>query len=442
LPHHTQRKILILGAGMAGLAAARSLTAAGFEVLVLEGRERLGGRIWTDRSRTSPVDLGASWIELRKLNPLAALARQWRVPTRYTDFGSVALYDYDGRRLRSDRVERITDAFERLVLKAQSQGVPDRTSVADCLARSLNGRPLERQSRRVWQWAMATQACEYGADLRDLSLNHFDEHYEMEWDDLLVVGGYDRLVERMAAGLEIRLGREVRRIEHGDEGVRVVASGETYAADAAIVTLPLGVLKAERVQFSPDLPARKREAIARLGMGVVDKIVLHYPRRFWPAAPHFLGYAARDGGGELAQIVNLYAGAGQNALAVHVAGDKARALERQTDRDAVAGVQRILRTMFGDDIPEPSDVRVTRWGQDPFSLGSYSYASVAATGEDHDILAEPVGARLLFAGEATHRRFPSTVHGAYFSGLREAERVKAAMLAFTDNLTPKGSQSA
>ena len=412
---------------MAGLAAARTLKAAGVETLVLEGRDRPGGRIWTDRSFPGAVDLGASWIEISKLNPLAPLARRWKIPTFYTDFESTAVFDYDGRRLRADRVEGVTDEFERLVLMAQTQGLPDGVSVGELLNRVLRRPGLSRQDRRIWQWAMGAQASEYGADLADLSLNHFDENYEMEWDDLLVVGGYDRLVERLAAGLDVRLGRKAERIEYDERRVRVaVASGEVFSAERAIITLPLGVLQAGSVQFSPELPDWKRGAISRLAMGVVDKLVLSYPRRFWPAKPHFLGYAARDGGGELAQIVNLYAATGQNALAIHFAGRRAKELEQQSDEHAVAAAQRILRIMFGDSIPEPSAYRLTRWGQDPFSLGAYSYARPGSTGADHDLLAAPVADRLFFAGEATHRRFPSTVHGAYLSGTREAERVRNA----------------
>lgn len=415
-------KVLVIGAGMAGLAAARQLASRGFEVLVLEGRERLGGRIWTDRSTWSPVDLGASWIEVQKVNPLAPLARQWKIPTRYTDFESVGLYDVDGRRLRADRLEDVCDEYERLVLEAQQRGLPDSISVGDVLKKSLDGPALSAQTRRIWRWAMATQACEYGAEPRDLSLNHFDEHYALEWDDLWVIGGYDQLIARMAEGLDIQLGQEVQEIEYGDRQVRIVAAGQTYAADRVIVTLPLGVLKAGRVRFSPELPSWKREAIERLAMGVVNKIVLHYPHRFWPAEPHFLGYASPDGAG-LPHIVNQFALSGQNILTAHVAGDEAKRLEQLADQEVVAHAQRILQIMFGRSIPEPTAFQVTHWGQDPFSLGSYSYAPVGANGAEHDVLAEPLGDRLFFAGEATHRRFPSTVHGAYLSGLREAERI-------------------
>ena len=203
------------------------------------------------------------------------------------------------------------------------------------------------------------------AELEHLSLNHFDEHYELNWDDLWVVGGYDRLVARMAKGLDIRLGQEVQQIEYVGGQVRVDVTGQSYAADCAIVTLPLGVLKAGRVRFSPELPDWKRGAIDRVAMGVVNKLVLHYPRRFWPAEPHFFGFASPTCS-ELPQIVNHFALAGQNVLTAHFAGDEARRLESLSEQQATDRAQRTLRIMFGAGIPEPTTCQLTRWGQESF----------------------------------------------------------------------------
>ena len=224
-------KVLVIGAGMAGLAAARQLASRGYEVLVLEGRQRIGGRIWTDRTHGRPVELGASWIESRKLNPVAPLARKWKIPFRRTDFEWVALYDIDGRRFRADRLDQVAVEFERLVLASQARGLPDDVSVAEIINKRLAAPALSQPTRRIWRWAMAAQACEYGAELEHLSLNHFDEHYELNWDDLWVVGGYDRLVARMAEGLDIRMGQEVQQIEYGGDQVRVDVTGQSYAAD-------------------------------------------------------------------------------------------------------------------------------------------------------------------------------------------------------------------
>ncbi|HUY33860.1 MAG TPA: FAD-dependent oxidoreductase [Pirellulales bacterium] len=417
------RKALVVGAGMAGIAAARGLKSHGFEVVVLEGRKRMGGRIWTDRSLGRAVDLGAAWIEEASRNPLAKLARQWDLTLKPTHHESLALYDRDGSRWEQRDVKTILDDRDELLSDAQAlvDELPADTSLAEGIRRELAGEPLTAEDRRAYDWALATQVCEYGAELDELSLRHFDEDLAAGWEDLLVVDGYDRLVERLAEGLDVRLGREVTRIEHGNRGVRVSTASETFSADFAVVTLPLGVLKAGRVRFTPDLPDEKRAAIDRLGMGLVNKVALRYPSRFWPAEPDFLG-SLSAGGVEFPQFVNLTAPAGVPIVVAVAAGRRARASEKLAQRDVGRAAHAVLRTMFGRKIPEPARFLVTRWGADPFALGAYSHVPVGVSGEEYERLAQPVGERLLFAGEATSRRFPSTVHGAYLSGLREAER--------------------
>ncbi|HEX7448803.1 MAG TPA: FAD-dependent oxidoreductase, partial [Pirellulales bacterium] len=210
---------------------------------------------------------------------------------------------------------------------------------------------------------------------------------------------------------------------HDAQGVRIETSLDEFAADRAIVTLPLGVLKAGQVEFSPALPPKKLAAIERLGMGLMNKVVLQYAERFWPAEAEVLGFASRTPG-MFPQFLNLFAATGMPLLVAVVAGDYARALEPLSDEQVVARAQYALRSMFASrTVPEPTAFRVTRWGSDPWTRGSYSYVPVAASGEDYETLAEPVGERLFFAGEATNREFPSTAHGAYLSGLREAARI-------------------
>ncbi|HEX7447856.1 MAG TPA: FAD-dependent oxidoreductase, partial [Pirellulales bacterium] len=209
-------KIVVIGAGIAGLAAARELASRGFEVLVLEGRQRTGGRIWTDRSLSTPVELGAGSIEIQRRNPLTPLARKWQIAATPLQYESVALYDTAGARWDEDDVEQLADRLEAAVDRERRRAKATRSrqqsaprSVRDvATARCLFG-PLDTALGRAQQWAAAVQTCEYGAELRDLSLAWFDDDFDADWDDLLVVGGFDRLIERLAAGLDIRLGHEV-----------------------------------------------------------------------------------------------------------------------------------------------------------------------------------------------------------------------------------------
>jgi len=414
---------LVVGAGIAGLAAARGLKEHGFEVVVLEGRRRAGGRIHTDRSLGAPVELGANWLENADANPLLPLAKELGLRLSPSDFESTALYDQGGVRFDQDELEELLEDLDDLLdrLDERARRIAGDISIGQAVADDLPRRHASEEDRRELYWALSTEVWEYAAELNQLSLLHFDPDPASDPEDLAVGGGYDRIVEHLSRGLDIRFEQEVSRIEYDEKRVRVFAGPDRFEADLAVVTLPLGVLKTNRVTFDPALPERKRMAISRLAMGQLNKIVLAYPRRFWPDEVEFLGYVPRERGG-FRHFVSEFPATGKPILTAIAAGDHARELERLKDSEIVAGAQRVLRKIYGRGVPEPEGVQVTRWGADRFALGSYSYVPVGSSGDDYDALAEPVSRRLLFAGEATHRRFPSTVHGAYLSGVREAER--------------------
>jgi monoamine oxidase len=179
-------------------------------------------------------------------------------------------------------------------------------------------------------------------------------------------------------------------------------------------------LKQASVKFDPPLPESKQSAIQRLGMGVLNKVYLKFSETFWDENVETISYMG-DELGEWNDWLSFVPFTGEPVLMAFHGGDKGFALEDLSDDEIVAGAMRTLRVMFGDDIPEPDGVLITRWGKDPFSFGAYSHISPFASGGDHDALAEPVQDVLFFAGEATSREYPSTVHGAYLSGLRAAE---------------------
>lgn len=237
--------------------------------------------------------------------------------------------------------------------------------------------------------------------------------------------GYDAVARALADGLDVRLGAVVSRVEWGDDGVRVHTSAGVLAAAHAIVTLPLGVLKSGAVTFSPDLPAVNRQAVERLGMGLMNKVWLTFPRRFWGDADWI--NRAVDPVGRFTQFF-----APRTATPMLVGfhtGAHARDLERRSDDETVAGALAALRATYGADVPAPVETHVTRWSADPFARGAYSFVAAGATPADRVALATPLGRAVFFAGEATHTGYPSTVHGAYLSGVAAAKAVRRAMRA-------------
>jgi polyamine oxidase len=419
-----RERVLVIGAGIAGLAAARRLTDEGFDVTVLEARHRIGGRIRTDRSLGPAVDLGAAWIQGIDGNPIADLAEDAGSKTVATDFDSLVVLDGEGGEVPEDEALEAEREWQRLNdgLEGLAEDAGPEASLADGLE-EIQTAPEDLDP--VVRWILDSSiVTEYAADPDELSLAGYHQEGGYEGDSVLFPDGYARMPEYLARDLDVRLGRRVTLIEYGGDGVTVTTDRGAFDADRAIVTLPLGVLQNEDVEFDPPLPAEKVAAGERLGVGLLDKVVLAFDAAFWPEDVHGFGFVGED-----QPVTEAYNGlifTGEPVLVCLRAGDAARTRARLSDDEAVAEVVQALAIAADSDVPQPTGALVTRWAADPFARGSYSYVAAGARLEDYDTVAEPVGERLLFAGEATNREFFATVHGAYESGLREADRLIGA----------------
>jgi len=255
-----------------------------------------------------------------------------------------------------------------------------------------------------------------------LSLKAYGADDVFDGGDALFPEGYDAIMRELAKGTEVRTGQVVSRVEYGQGGVRVFTNRGEFTADRAVITVPLGVLQAGRISFAPALPERKTQAIQRLGMGVLDKVVLRFNRVFWDTDADYLNYIAPMRG-DWPEFVNL-APAVQMPLLVALRGaNAARDAEGRGDGDLVTDAMRVLRMIYGGNVPDPTGALVTRWAADPFAGGAYSYVPTGVSTMEYDALGAPVAGRLFFAGEATVRDYPGTVHGAWLSGLRVAEAI-------------------
>jgi len=195
-----------------------------------------------------------------------------------------------------------------------------------------------------------------------------------------------------------------------------------FTAKHVICTLPLGVLKSNSVQFNPTLPASKLGAINRLQMGSVNKILLVFPSTFWDVNTQYFGYCP-DTRGQYPYFVNVKKFMNLNALMTFALGDYGLTIEGQTDAQIQTDVMNTLRLMFGNNIPAPTNILVTRWGADPFAGGCYSSAALGSTRADFTEFENSIDDKLFFAGEHTHNEYRATVHGAFLSGEREAEKI-------------------
>lgn len=423
--------IVVIGAGIAGLAAASKLRQSGKQVLVLEARDRIGGRVHTSRQWVdAPVDLGASWIHGDGPdNPVANLARQIGAQLLSTSFDNRAVFDSDGARLGQDALDRLDtleEALDAALEKAQAgaDDLPVRRAARTGL--DYASRP-QSERNQIDFLINTTIEHEVGGDASRLSTFWYDSDTAYDGDESLFRDGYQVLVQHLAQGLDIRLGHIVSAVSrHAGGAVTVTTSKGSFTARRVVITLPLGVLQSGAVSFSPALPSEKQSAIAQLGVGLLNKCYLRFPHAFWDTGVDWLNYipdGAHDG--QWAEWVSLARPTGQPILLGFNAAAFGREIEGWSDTRIVASAMATLRMMYGNGIPDPTDWSITRWGADPFARGAYSCHTLGATPAMRTSLASSVGGRLFFAGEATERQYYQTVHGAYQSGLRAAGEILA-----------------
>lgn len=422
---------VVVGAGMAGVTCARMLADAGRRVVVLEARERVGGRMHTDRAAGFPVDLGASWIHGIEHSPLWELVQALEIPTREFTVGSfqaggrpIEHFDGTGRPMDAAASERWISDVEAVdaALSEQIAASDPGDSYLDVTERALDDSGLDAERideiREFFRHRVEEQC---GAWIGDLDAHGLDED-GIDGDEVIFPRGYDEIPHRISVGLDVRLSHAVRTIQRTDDGWLARTDDGDFSAQQVVVTVPLGVLKAATIAFDPPLPEAATGPIARLGMGVFNKIFVQFPERFWHADTYVIR-ALGEAGERWHSWYDVSSISGIPTLLTFAAGPLGRHLQTLRDAEVVADSVSALRALYGDAVGEPIDSWVTQWGDDPFAAGSYSHLPVGASHHDHDALAGPFEGGLHFAGEATWGAEPATVGAAYRSGHRAAERI-------------------
>lgn len=434
----THADTIVVGAGVSGLTAARLLTGAGQTVVVVEARDRTGGRVHTERVSGRVTDLGASWVHGVTDNPLADLVIGWSLPTVEFTVGSyqpdgraIAYYGPNGERLDDAAAAAFGDdvrTADAALAAAVAGSLPD-SSFGDAIEVALSTLGwAEDRTERVREFLRHRSEEQYGVTADLLDAHGLDDD-AVDGDEVVFPEGFDGLPDRLAEGLDVRLEHVVSAVRWSEDGVAVVTDHGDLTADRVVVTVPVGVLKSGTLRFEPPLPSSHADALDGLEMNSFEKVFLRFETAFWDADV----YAVRQQGEaglwwhSWYDLTRLH---GEPTLLTFAAGPCAQAIRDWTDEQVVASVLESLRGLYGERVTEPVDARITRWQDDPYAGGAYAYMRVGSSPQDHDRLAEPLGGVLHLAGETTWTEDPATVTAAFRSGHRAAENILGRSLDF------------
>ncbi|QIM18105.1 FAD-dependent oxidoreductase [Leucobacter coleopterorum] len=422
---------VVIGAGVSGLTTARLLTQAGQHVVVLEARDRIGGRLWTDRSGDTITDRGASWIHGIDNSPLADLVSQLGMKTvEFTvggyqpDSRPMAHYGPDGTRLSAAAAEAYVADIHRVdaALAEVIAGSASGSSYGDVVETALAQQGWDAaRTERVREYLRHRSEEQYGVWIDALDAHGLDDD-SIEGDEVVFPDGYDELARQLSDGLEVRLGHVVSRVEWASDGVTVKTDRGDFTAARAVVTVPVGVLKSSDFVIDPALPEPLAGALDRLEMNNFEKLFLRFPKKFWDDGVYVIRQQG-EAGKWWHSWYDLTALHGEPTLLTFAAGPCAIAVRDWEESKVVDSVMAALTRLYGDKVEQPTRVDLTDWQKDPYARGSYAYMTVGSTPEDHDVLASPVGDVLHLAGEATWTDDPATVTAALLSGHRAAENI-------------------
>ncbi|EKD19194.1 vacuolar protein sorting 33A-like protein [Drepanopeziza brunnea f. sp. 'multigermtubi' MB_m1] len=321
--------------------------------------------------------------------------------------------------------------------------------------RIIDFAPLDLQ---LINWHVANLEYSNAITCNKLSLGGWDLDAGNEWEGkhTMVTGGYQQVPRGLLncpEPLNVRRRSKVTRIAYRPESndspsLIECENGETLEADYIVSTIPLGVLKQQNITFEPALPDWKMGPIQRIGYGILNKVVLVYEKAFWDQSRDIFGILRNPANrfsleqaeyfsqrGRFFQWFNVTNTTGLPTLLALMAGDAAFSTESTPNELLIGEATRVLRSVFGSQVPMPIESVVTRWGRDEFSYGSYSYTGPNFQPNDYEDMAKPIG-NLFFAGEHTCGTHPATVHGAYISGLRAASEVLETMIGPIEIPTP------
>uniref|UniRef100_A0A8C7LY86 [histone-H3]-N(6),N(6)-dimethyl-L-lysine(4) FAD-dependent demethylase n=1 Tax=Oncorhynchus kisutch TaxID=8019 RepID=A0A8C7LY86_ONCKI len=429
--------VIVIGAGASGLAAARQLQNFGMQVVMLEASERIGGRVWDDTSLGGvTVGRGAQIVNGCVNNPIALMSEQLSI--KMHKLGERCDLFQEGGSATDPAIDKRMDFHFNAILdvvsewrkdKSQNQDTPLGEKIQEVYKTFLqeSGVQFSQLEEKVLQFHLSNLEYACGSTLDQVSARSWDHNEffaQFSGDHTLLTEGYSSVLNKLAEGLDIRIKSPV------SHQIRC-PNYLSFLAKCVLVTVPLTLLQKNIIQFNPPLPERKLKAIHSLGAGLIEKVALQFPFRFWDGKIQGADYFGHippspDKRGMFGVFYDMDPQGKRSVLMSVISGEAVPSIRDMEDKDVADQCMKVLRELFKEqEVPDPVNYFVTRWSRDMWSQMSYSFVKTGGSGEAYDIIAEDVQGKVFFAGEATNRHFPQTVTGAYLSGVREASKIAA-----------------
>ncbi|XP_021718949.1 polyamine oxidase-like [Chenopodium quinoa] len=444
--------VIIVGAGMSGISAAKNLHDEGIkDFIILEATDRIGGRIHKTEFGGHVVEKGANWLhgaEGPLKNPMYEIAKQIKLKSFYSDFSNVSYntYKQEGGLYSKEEVDAALDMAESN--EDYAEKISERFNAEKGKDDDMSLLAGERLNKREPKTPLEKMIDFYSFDgeqaeaPRVTSLKHIIPRPEFSLfgeGEYFVADsrGFESIVHEIAKTYltytndtvndpRVIFKQVVKEVDYSKSGIVTIKTedGKVYTGQAVILSPSIGVLQSDLISFKPELPFWKRRAINEFSIGIYTKIFLKFPKKFWPTGKgnEFFFYVhERRGYYAIWQQLEMeYPGA--NILFVTVTDDESKRIEAQPDEKTKAEAMEVLRKIFGDDIPDATDIMIPRWYSDRLYRGTFTNWPVGYTTEKHNNLKAPVE-NVFFTGEHTHAELFGYADGAYYAGASTANEV-------------------
>lgn len=425
--NNKNKSVIVIGAGISGLSAAKYLQKRNFNVTVIEAKNYVGGRIKADIFDGIKLEMGASWIHGNIDNPVADIIKKQKGKLVLSNFKPDIYYNKKGQEFHINKKVVLDEFYYKLkefkknkfdlsVLQFWNKFVKE--SLTD---KSIYTPELIANLLHIIKYDFEA---EVGGDLSKISAQQWDEDGELQGGDRLVLGGYEVAPEFLAKKLNILLNTPVQKIEDNGSYIKVTTIEEVeYIADYVIVSVPLGVLKKNSIDFNPIFPKKKQIAIDTLSMSSFLKTWLIFEKNFWAEDESIEFFTSNlfVNFFNPSYVVDHSGTFGKPILLAMHGGTDAKKVRELTSEQIAKKAYNVLEKAYGKKTTVPL-VYQSAWHKDKYTLGSYSFIPVGGKINMYDDIAKPYG-RIYFAGEHTYGKFHATTHGAYWSGRRAAKEI-------------------